>query len=131
MDKRFLTAFNVVMLILTCLILVLIWFFMPEQFMWGIILVFFLLLFTGFVNIMRKFPWQAMSAYDVIVVVVVLLVLFFSWFYLREQFCWAGNFILILLFIVEYLKLKKWLKDTVSIQVIIHRNEKDEDRKDK
>ena len=29
------------------------------------------------------------------------------------------------------LKLTKWLKDTVSIQVIVHKNEKDEDRKDK
>ena len=131
MDKRLLTAFNIGMFIIAFLVLSLTWFFMRDQFMWGILLVFLLLLFTGFVNIMRVFPWQTMSAYDVIVAVIAFLVLLFTWFYMREQFCWAGNFILILLFIVEYLKLKKWLKDTVSIQVVIHRNEKDEDHENK
>lgn len=131
MEKRSLMVFNSVMIILICLSLVLSWVFLREQFIWGILLVFLLLLFTGFVNVMRKFPWQSMSTYDVIVAVIVFLVLLFSWFYMREQFCLAGNFIIILLVMVEYLKLKKWLKDTVSIQVIIHRNEKDEDRKDK
>jgi hypothetical protein len=50
---------------------------------------------------------------------------------LREQFCLAGNFVIFLVILVELLKVISWLKDTVSIQVIVHKNEKDEDRKDK
>jgi hypothetical protein len=56
-------------------------------------------------------------------------ILGFTWFYLRDQFCFAGYFVVLLLVLAEYLKLKKWLKDVVNIQVIIHKKEKDEDRK--
>ena len=58
-----------------------------------------------------------------------LFILGFAWFYMREQVCWAAILVLFMLIFIEFLKLKKWLKDTVSIQVIIHKNEKDEDRK--
>ncbi|OPY28474.1 MAG: hypothetical protein A4E28_01531 [Methanocella sp. PtaU1.Bin125] len=70
MDKGLLTAFNIGMSIITFLVLPLTWFFMRDQFMWGISLVFLLMLFTGFADIMWVFPWQAMSADDVIVAVV-------------------------------------------------------------
>lgn len=129
MDKQSLMIFNSVMIVITCLVLVFSWFYMKEQFIWGIILVVLLLLFTGYTNVMRKFPWQGMSASDTAIVVIAIFILGFAWFYLREQVCWAAILVLFMLIFIEYLKLKKWLKDTVSIQVVIHKNEKDEDRK--
>jgi len=121
--------FNAGMVIAIVAIILLSWFYLREQFMWGIILVVLLLLFAGYVNAMRKAPWRGTGVPDAAVAVLAVLVLGFAWFYMREQFCWAGNFVILLVILVQLMKVISWLKGTVSIQVIIHKNEKDEDRK--
>jgi len=55
----------------------------------------------------------------------IILILVFSWFYLpREMFGTVIFLVILFLLLVEYLKFRKWLKNTVSIQVVIHKNEK-------
>ena len=131
MNERFLMIFNAGIVIAIVTFILFSWFYLREQFMWGIILVVLLLLFAGYVNAMRKAPWRSTRVQDAAVAILACLVLGFTWFYMREQFCLAGNFVIFLVILVELLKVISWLKGTVSIQVIIHKNEKDEERKDK
>jgi cell division protein FtsW (lipid II flippase) len=125
MDRRTLNIFNAAILIIIVAAALLSWFYMRDQFVWGIILIFLVLLVTVLVNLAGR----GLSNADAWLAIAAFIVLGFSWFYLRDQFCLAGFFVVLLLAVSEYLKLKKWLKDVVSIQVVIHKNENGEGRK--
>jgi predicted membrane protein len=125
MDKRTLNVFNAAILVIIVAAALLSWFYMRDQFVWGIILIFLILLVTVLVNLAGR----GMSNVDAWLAIAAFIILGFSWFYMRDQFCLAGYFVVLLLAVAEYLKLKKWLMDVVSIQVIVHKNEKDEGMK--
>jgi hypothetical protein len=131
MNKQTLNIFNAAVVILVLVLASLAWFYMREQFMWSVLLIVLIILFAGYVNVVGRVPWKGLTPVDAGIAVAALLVLAFVWFYLREQFCWAGNFVVLLLVVAIGLKLVNWLRDVVSIQVIVHKKEKDsnEDKK--
>ena len=65
-------------------------------------------------------------------VIIGIILVGFTFVYLRDQFCLAVFLVVILvlmvLLTVEYIKLKKWLKGTVNIQITIHKKEDEEDK---
>jgi hypothetical protein len=126
MEQQTLNIFNAAALVVIVAIALFCWFYMTDQFPWAILLITLILLATIFVNATHR---SRMGINDTAMAIAAIAILGFAWFYMRDQFCFAGYLVVLLLALTEYLKLKKWLKDVVSIQVIVHKNEKDEDRK--
>jgi predicted membrane protein len=125
MEKKTLNIFNVAVIIVILVVALFSWFYMRDQFVWGILLIILLLLITILVNAAGR----GMSSSGVGMVLVAFLILGFAWFYMRDQFMWAIIDVLLLFILYELLKLIKWIKNAVSIQVIIHKYEKNEDGK--
>ncbi len=121
MDRDSLNVLNAAVLIAILAVLFFGWFFMKEQFAWAIVLIVAILLFACYVNITRKFPWHRLDLADAILAVAILFILAFVWFYMQYQICWAVYLIVFLLVLVEIVRLRQWLKDTVSIQINIKR----------
>jgi UDP-N-acetylmuramyl pentapeptide phosphotransferase/UDP-N-acetylglucosamine-1-phosphate transferase len=128
-DKRTLNLLNAAAIILVLAVALLAWFYIRDQFMWAVLLIILILLFAGFVHITGKLPWQVLGVYEAAVAAAAMIILGFAWFYMRDQFCWAGYLVILLLVIALGLKLVNWFRDVVSIQVVIHKNEKGEGRK--
>jgi hypothetical protein len=128
MDRQSLNALNAAVLVAILAVACLFWFFAREQFAWAIIIIAVILLFACYVNIVRKFPWHDMSSSDALLALAIFLILAFAWFYMRDQFCWAGFVVVMILLVVEIFRLRQWLKDAVSIQVTVKRRENDDGR---
>ncbi|HEY3274550.1 MAG TPA: hypothetical protein VGJ92_12335 [Methanocella sp.] len=124
MDRNTLNIFNAAVIIAILAIALFSWFYLREQFMWGILLIILLLLATVLVNASGR----GMSNSGVGMALVAFLILGFAWFYMREQFTWAIIDVLLLFIFYELVKIRKWLKDTISIQVIVQRKETGGDR---
>jgi hypothetical protein len=129
MDRRILNIFNAAILVAIIAIALLSWFYLRDQFMWGIILIIFMLMFASLVNVLPNLPRQKISAADVGVALAAVFILGFAWFYMRDQCMWAVIVVLLLLLLVGYAKLMRWLKDVVSVQVIVHKKGEDDDNK--
>jgi hypothetical protein len=124
MDRNTLNIFNAAAIIGILIIAFFSWFYMREQFAWGILLIVLLLLATIVVNATGR----GMSSAGVGMLLIAFLILIFAWFYMREQFMGAIIDVLLLFILYELITLIKWLKETVNIQVIIQQKETDEDK---
>ncbi len=128
MDKQTLNIFNTAVIIVILVLALFSWFYLRDQFMWGMILIILLLIVAGLVNVLPGLPRQKMGPLDIGVAIAAVIILGFAWFYMRDQCMWAVMVVLLLLLLVGYVKLAKWLREVVNIQVIVHKKGEDDDK---
>ena len=117
MDRQMLNILNAAIFVVILAVALSFWFYMRDQFVWGLLLILLLLVIAVLVNAVGR----GLSAEGAMLALSAFLILGFAWFYMQPQFMWAIIVVLLLALWYEWAKLARWLKDTVSIQIIIER----------
>jgi uncharacterized protein (DUF486 family) len=107
MNKRGKDILNIATIVTVLVILVFSWFYIREQFMWGVILSVVILMVVSLANLVTGSVGRQINRYDALAAFAIIIIATSAWFYFREQFSWAVILITLIIIYAGYLHLKK------------------------
>lgn len=130
MAGKWLTAVNILAAIATVTIVALFWLYVPrEQFMWGVYLIFLILLLVVYANVRKPLmdyiearrkkknlppdpkSEQRLKIINYVGVIAVLVIAVYFWIFLREQFTWAVILMVLVLLLMGLVNIGKIVSD--------------------
>ena len=129
MDDRMLKFINLIALPAVFLIMVFMWFYLRDQFSWGIVLTVLILVVVLLMNVWKRVkqfveerrnvtnkPYDVkaarrMNLINDVAIISAMAILAFSWLYLREQFAWGMILAILILFAAGFANVSKALAD--------------------